>query len=246
MRETLDLDVKGATQSYLAIARDPNAPTIERQIAAARLEELRRIGAPAVGNDTAMEVLPDGLRNATDENAVKALQSAVTAVLTAAANPPQTESAPQPALPTLRPLVQFVLQTLREQPRSDRTSPSRLSQAAVADQTRVIERIRAYEIARAELAGRPTEADEIRRRAFPTWKAQPWPDEKTAAWNTVRANLLRWQQERQISSAEREILDRLLATLDADAKGSPELALARLDRLPIYAERLRAGLASER
>lgn len=246
LRETLDLDLGGATQAYLALARDPNAPMVERQVAAARLEELRRIGAPAVGEDTATEVLPEALRDAVVENAVRAMREAVAAVLAAAAKPAQAGTAAQPALPTLRPLVQFVVQALREPSRSDRSAPSRFLPTGSADQARILERIRASEIARAELAGRAEEADATRRRAFPTWKAQPWPHDKTAAWSTVRGNLVRWQQERQISGAEREILDQLLATLDADAKESPELALARLDRLPVYAERLRAGLATDR
>lgn len=247
LRETLDLDMKAAASAYLELARDTKAPAIERQIAAARLEELRRVGAPAVGPDTAAETLPTNLRTANDPEAVEALRAAVAAALAHPIEPAAAQGAMdrdrESALPPLRPLVQFVLQAARETESQTRSPSGRFQPFMSGDSSRVIERIRAHEIARAEVGGRQQEADEIRQRAFPTWKAQPWPADKQAAWKTVRENLVRWQQERQISGTEREILTRLLTLLDADAGQSAEAALARVDRLPIYAERLRVGIA---
>ena len=252
LRETLDLDLKGACKAYLALARDEKAPLLERQVAAARLEELRRIGAPAVGAETAPEALPPGLQRTQDPDTTASLQRAVAAALAAptrtqggeGAAPSGNVVATQPVLPSLRPLVQFVVQASRENTRDTRPGTPRLPQFGAPDQTRVVERVRAYEIARAEVAGRTTEADEIRLRAFPNWRAQPWPEDKAAAWKVVRNNLLQLQQERQINGDEREVLERLLTVLDADAQTSTEAALARIDRLPIYAERLRIGIGS--
>lgn len=252
LREMLDLDPKAASQAYLAIARDERAPAIERQIAAARLEELRRIGAPAASGDTAPEALPPGLRTQPDAATQEELRKSISAIL-GAATAPRAAAPATPGdrgndanLPSLRPLVQFVVQSARDDERQERSASIRFQPFGGPDSTRVIERIRAHEIARAEIAGRAQDAEDIRQRAFPTWKPQPWPQDRKAAWQTVRENLVRWQQERQLSGTERDILARLLTTLDADAQQSVDLALARLDRLPMYVERLRADVPAPR
>ncbi len=248
--ETLDLDIKGAASAYLALARDAQAPAIDRQIAGARLEELHRLGVPAVGANTATEILPANLRVENDPASAEALRTAIAAVLAPPTAEAGTQSATErsrdPSLPPLRPLVHLVLQAARETDNLPRSPVGRLQQFGTSGATRVIELIRAYEIARAEVSGRLQEAADLRQRSFPTWKPQPWPANKEAAWKTVRENLVHWQQERQMSSTERDMLSRLLTVLEAEALQSPESALQRLDRLPLYAERLRIGIAKDR
>ena len=83
-------------------------------------------------------------------------------------------------------------------------------------------------------------------RAFPNWRPQPWVGDATASYTRVRENLESWQRERQLSSGERETLRQLDAALVAAAAENPARALSLLDRMPIYAERLRSGTAERR
>lgn len=243
LRETLDLDMAGAVRSYRKIAQDTQAPMLERQIAAARLEELRRIGVRDTDPGKLLELVPESVRVAAEPpSSANGTQGTVPA-------PRSGESGtPVPIEPLTRPLVAAVVQHAREQlfpGQGDRGRMTR-NREPNTETARVVERIRAFEIARAELAGKADEADALRRRSFPTWKAQPWPADAAAAWSRARENLVSWQKDRQISASERETLRQLLAALDEDAKGGAEKALARIDRLPLYAERLKEGLPQSR
>jgi hypothetical protein len=111
-----------------------------------------------------------------------------------------------------------------------------------SDPARVLDRVRANEIVRAELDGRTDDAAALRRRGFPNWQPAPWPGDAAAAWARVRDNLAEWQRERQLTSAELELLRRLQAALAAAARQDPAAALRLLDRMPLYRERLRSGL----
>ncbi len=243
LRETLDLDMAGAVRSYREIAQDTQAPLLERQIAAARLEELRRIGVRDADPGKSLELVPAAVRTAADSP-----RPSSTPQDGGQSQGANRSEPPVPAEPLMRPLVAAVVQHAREQMfpgQGDRgrMTPNRNSSSETA---RVVERIKAFEIARAELAGKTEEADALRLRSFPTWKAQPWPADAAAAWTQARQNLVSWQKDRQISAAERETLRQLLAALDEDAKGGAEKALARIDRLPLYAERLKEGLPQAR
>ncbi len=250
IRETLDLDIRAAIRGYREVARDESQTAIERKVAAARLEELRRIGVIDASENAPSKLLPDQLISGDEAKAQETSAKAAADLARQAQNPTNPASAELPAeMPQLRPLVSAVLQLLRADllpSNLERGGSNRSRGFGGSDTTRVLERIRASDIARADLAGKPEEADALRLRSFPAWKPQPWPADASAAWTTARANLVEWQQERQLSSAERETLQRLLAALDEDAKTSPARALARIDRLPFYAERLRAGIAAPR
>ena len=243
LRETLDLDMAGAIRSYRKIAQDTQAPMLERQIAAARLEELRRIGVRDTDPGKLLELVPVAVR--TDADAQRPSSASQDARPAQEGNRNQP---PVPAEPLTRPLVAALVQYTREEMFPGQGDRGRMprNRNANTETARVVERIRAFEIARAELAGKTDEADALRRRSFPTWKAQPWPADAAAAWSRARQNLVSWQQDRQISASERETLRQLLAALDEDAKGGAEKPLARIDRLPLYAERLKEGLPQSR
>ncbi len=250
IRETLDLDIRAAVRGYREVAGDESQTAIERKVAAARLEELRRIGVIDASENTSAQLLPEQLVSGDEAKTQETNAKAAADWARHAQRASNPASAELPTeMPQLRPLVSAVLQLLRADfspSNLDRGGPVRPRGFAGSDTTRVLERIRASDIARADLAGKTEEADALRLRNFPAWKPQPWPADASAAWTTARANLVEWQQERQLSSAERETLQRLLAALDDDAKTSPARALARIDRLPFYSERLRAGIAAPR
>jgi hypothetical protein len=250
IRETLDLDIRAAIRGYREVAGDASQTAIERKVAAARLEELRRIGVIDASQNASVKLLPEQLVSGDEAKSQETNAKAAADFARHAQRASNPASAELPTeMPQLRPLVSAILQQIRSEvapSNQERPGPNRPRGFAGSDTTRVLERIRASDIARADLAGKPEEADALRLRSFPSWKPQPWPADANAAWSTARANLVEWQQERQLTGAERETLQRLLAALDEDAKVSPSRALARIDRLPFYSERLRAGIAAPR
>ena len=243
LRETLDLDVPAAVKGYRQIADDTRAPMLERQIAAARLEELRRLGIRDADPGVNLELLPAAVRNAGQpQRLAPANQDADPSRAAGGGNSANTND------PLLRPIVAALVQHVREQMFPNQGERDRMNRDhdSSAQTARVVERIRALEIARAELAGKREEADTLRQRSFPDWKPQPWPADSASAWEQARRNLVAWQQDRQLGASERETLRQLLATLDEDAKAGVEKPLARIDRLPLYAERLKEGVPQAR
>lgn len=247
MREVLDLDVRTAARLYRDLAADSAAPLTERVVADARLAELVRVGAN-VERPASPRTLPDllGTGAAGDGGDPAALRVQLEAELAVASKAPAEAHHELHAieLPPLRPLVQATAQAAAE--RRDPAFAEWRSQRGrgapgSTDAARLLDRIRANEIVRAELAGRPADAAALRMRAFPTWKPQPWPGDPAAAFARVRENLDEWLRERQLSGSERETLRQLAQALDAAAKEGPARALAMLDRMPVYAERLRFG-----
>ncbi len=243
LRETLDLDVPAAVKSYRQIADDARAPMLERQIAAARLEELRRLGVRGADPGVNLDLLPAEVRNAgRPQPSPPANQDTDPSRPAGGGNSANTHD------PLLRPIVAALVQHVREQMfpnQGDRGRMSRDRDSSVQT-SRVVERIRALEIVRAEIAGKREEAETLRLRSFPNWKPQPWPADATSAWEQARRNLVAWQQDRQLGASERETLRELLTTLDEDAKAGVDKALARIDRLPLYAERLKEGVPQTR
>lgn len=245
IREVLDLDVRTAARLYRDLAADPNAPLTERVVADARLAELARTGTE-VDRPASPRTLPDLLGAEAHVNDAAQVRAQVEAELALAAKDPAVarQELRTLELPTLRPLVQATAQAAAErrdpafaEMRSQRTRSS----PGGTDAARLLDRIRANEIVRAELAGRPADAAALRARAFPTWKPQSWPGEPNAAFSRVRENLEEWLRERQLSASERDTLRQLQLALESAAKESPARALALLDRMPVYAERLRYG-----
>src|SRR6185436_706434 len=106
---------------------------------------------------------------------------------------------------------------------------------------RVLDRIRANDIVRAELDGNSDQASMLRKRDFPNWRPPATAADPAAAWAQAAENLATWLRDRQLTPAERALLRRLQDELTRAAATSPQKALGLLDRMPLYAERLRAG-----
>ena len=243
LREILDLDTGGAITAYSRLATDDTAPPLDRQIAVARLHELRRIGFGLEVDPPDLQVLPrllqDHLRDnreaperlaATIEAELEAGRGDAAAVLDFFKKAEETE---------LRPLVLATVLAARERPNR---RPRRYYAPWIDHPARVLDRIRANDIVRAEINGDREKSGRLREKAFPNWEPQDWPDDKDAAWQQVSENLREWRNQRQLKPAERDLLRRLQAMLQSAARRGPEQALDHLDRMPLYLERLRTGL----
>jgi phage tail tape-measure protein len=153
IRETLDLDIRAAIQGYREVARDESHPTFDRKVAAARLEELRRIGVIEASEPSSAKLLPESLVSSAEAKAQETNAKAAADLakqVPRASNPASPEGKPE--VPPLRPLVSAVLQTLSSDApafAADRGGPNRTRGFGGNDTTRVLERIRAADIARA-------------------------------------------------------------------------------------------------
>ncbi len=253
LREILDLDVHGAAKIYREIARDGQNLVTERLVATARLAELHRLGIEEAGPEVEGKSLQDLLgQQVTAVEDKEALAVALQRELTAGQGEFQAAKLflASSEVPQLRPLVQATAQAAAEQTDPAMAELFRGARGRATQMTseasRVLERIRANEIVRAELSDRSEDAAALRSRAFPNWRPQPWVGDPKAAWQRVRENLAGWQRERQLSSGERETLRQLQQALETAAVTTPERAFALLDRMPIYAERLRSTTAQRR
>ena len=243
LQEVLDLDTKGAMKSYRRLATDDTAQPLDRQISVARLYELRRIGVGKDAPPPDLEVLPKLLQDhfrANQEPAERLAESIDAEVEVGQGDAEAVRSfLAKGAEIELRPLVVATVLAAREDPSR---RPQRYYYPWRNSPARVLDRIRANDIVRAELNGQREASEQLKREAFPNWQPQKWPDDKDLAWKTVRKNLREWRNQRQLKPAERELLRRLQAVLESDARRGPERALQRLDRMPLYFERLRVGL----
>lgn len=227
LREILDLDAAGAAADYVRLAGDATAPNLDRQVATARAYELGRLGVP-VEPLPPLDLVPVALR----PHFPSGHSSPVVEAVLAAARGDGTElrellAREGSGLPQLRPLVPLIL---------------RQNRPAGAAETRLLAWIRAFEIVRAELDGRADDAASLRALAFPDWQPKPWPADHGAAWALVLRNLGQWLQERELTPQVQALLRRLRVALEAAAQAEPGAALRMLDRMPLYAERLRAGI----
>jgi hypothetical protein len=249
LREVLDLDVAGAAATYAAIAQDKQAPPLERLVAVARRCELRTHGVGEQVPEQDLAVVPEELRRHFRE--VQQIgQASPVLELELAAGRGDRDAVRQffadTDVPQLRPLVLAAVQAAFESSNPSLAERQRQQRSRFPpwsnDSARVLDRIRANDIVRAELDGRTAHAADLRARWFPAWRSQPWPQDAAAAWQRVRHNLGEWQRERQLTRLEEELLRRLEAELAKAAATDPRAALQLLDRMPIYAERLRVGL----
>jgi len=238
LRELLDLDVAGAMAAYGNVSRDGLAPSGDRQIAAARAVELRRIGVgtelppPDLSalNDALRERLQHVLEQPPPQVFVDALRKA-----SAGRSGLQEVAAKTDQLPQVRP---FVMQLAVVQPagpgdrRGPRWPPLRTDDTAA--------RAAAMQVLRMELDhNRGLEASQTLRQAFPRFKPEPWPEDPKPALAHARANLELWLRDRELQPDERELLRRLATELATAAAANPSAATQLLDRLPYIAERLR-------
>lgn len=251
LQEVLDLDAAGAAAAYHRLAADRQAPQIERQVAIARATELRQLGIGRELPRPDLTILPEVLQQHFQQSP-QASPPVVALELEAGAGSAATvhEFFARTEVPQLRPLVVATVLAAAEQ--SNPSAAERLRQQRARfspwsnDPARVLDRIRANEIVRAELDGRAEDAAALRRREFPSWRPPTWPTDAAAAWEQARSNLLEWQRERQLTSSELDLLARLQAALTAAAAADPAAALRLLDRMPLFAERLRVGIPSAR
>jgi len=244
LQEVLDLDVAGAAAAYGRLASDRQAPLLDRLIATARIVELRQQG---VGRDAPapdLAIVPDVLRQRFQQTeqpeplfeqeleAGRGDRAAVRAFFV------------QNDVPQLRQLVFATVIAAAEQ--QDPGAAERRQQRArfwpwSSDPARVLDRIRANEIVRAELDGNSEQAALLRKREFPSWRPPATPADPAAAWAQAADNLATWLRDRQLTQDERALLRRLQDELTRAAATAPTKALGLIDRMPLYAERLRAG-----
>ncbi|MGE3171102.1 MAG: hypothetical protein AB7O97_00665 [Planctomycetota bacterium] len=246
LREVLDLDLKGAARGYARVADDAAAPTVERMVAGARLVELRRLGVDAPPPPE-LGFVPEGLRAHFAPSPTAAADPVLERELelAAGARAPLRAFLQATHLPPLRPLVLAAAQTAAEEADPGRARARRTRTRYLPwsnDPARVLDRIRANQIVQLELDGRRDDAAAERAITFASWRPAPWPADAGAAWQRVLANLDSWLRERELTAAEIELLRRLRAALTAAAQREPAAAFALIDRLPLYAERLRVGV----
>jgi hypothetical protein len=237
LRELLDLDVAGAAVIYGNVSRDGLAAGSDRQIAAARGVELRRIGVGTELRPPDLSVVPEALRERllhvleqpTPQVFVDALQKA------SAGRSGLQEVATQPdLLPQLRPFV--VPLAPPGERRGPRRPVLRTDDTAAPQQP---DRALAMQVLRMELEQRTIDASQTRRQWFQRFKPEPWPEDPKPALAHARRNLEQWLQERDLQPEERDLLRRLATELAAKAAANPGAATQLLDRLPYVAERLR-------
>ncbi len=244
--EVLDLDAEAAAAAYARLAADRQAPLREQLVATARCTELRRQGLRNTVPPPDLAIVPTVLRQHFEQSepspplfdreleAGRGDQAAVHQFFNSN------------EVPQLRPLVVATVLAAAELSNPSAAERMRQQRARFSpwtnDPARVLDYIRASEIVRAELDGRGDEAAGLRRRTFPNWRAPAWPPDVDAAWARVATNLGEWQRERQLISTERELLRRLQVALEQQAATDAAAALHWLDRMPLYAERLRVGV----
>lgn len=243
LQEVLDLETGRAMKSYRQLATDDTAQPLDRQIAVARLYELRRLGVGTNAPPPDLQVLPKLLQDHFRANQEPAGQLGESIEAEVQAGKGDAEAVrtffDKGEEVELRPLVVATVLAAREDPSR---RPQRYYYPWRNSPARVLDRIRANDIVRAELNGNRQASEQLKRQAFPNWQPQKWPEDKDIAWQTVRENLQEWRNQRQLKPAERELLRRLQTVLESDARRGPENALNRLDRMPLYFERLRVGL----
>lgn len=252
LREVLDLDVASAAAAYERVAATTGPGNLERWVAAARLGELHRLQAakdtPVTTNEppaplrATFQALQTPLP--TDEmlERVRREPSAVLQLLA-------TESG---RLPPLRPAVpaaeEWVMgqigPSLRDRMRQRMETLANRSRST--DVRRFTERLYSLDIVRAELQGRPAQANALRALYFADWRPPETPGEPAAHLQRVSTNLDAWLAESELGPQQQAVLRELKEGIDKQAATEPAAALALVKRLPLYAERLLDATATTR
>lgn len=247
LREVLDLDLPGAAADYERIAarRGPGNP--ERWVAAARLLELHRLQATDLVPAT--QDCPPPLR-ATFQSLAAPLS--VDALLARARRSPaealQELVSEGGRLPRLRPAVPAVESWLMDQigpslrERMRQRSEALASRSRSTDVRRYTERLYALDIARAELANRPAQANALRALYFRDWKPPEAAGDPQPHLARVRANLEAWLADGDLGAQQATALRDLGAGIQRLADTDAAAALAMVQRLPFFAERLLAAV----
>lgn len=244
LQEVLDLDVAGAAAAYDRLAADKQAPLLDRLVATARIVELRQQG---VGSDNAapdLAIVPEVVRTFFEDTAKPEPLFERELAAGHGDRAAVREFFQHDHVPPLRRLVDATVIAAAEL--QDPAAAERRHQRSRLwpfsnDPWRVLDRIRANEIVRAELDGDSEQAAMLRKREFPNWRPPATPADPAAAWTQASENLATWLRDRQLTPAERALLLRLQDELKREAATAPGKALSLLDRMPLYVERLRAG-----
>jgi hypothetical protein len=236
LREVLDLDTRAAAEEYAQISKDPRAEPSEREVAAARIVELSRLGVIQPPSPLDLHAIPAATRQRLEQSlaqptppifpsAREAASKGTAAILEFLATSGQ--------LPQLRPLV--APSTASDRPRSLRSTPiERPSDLRPQD------RVYALQVLRAELENRSADATDLRRRQFANWQPAPWPQDLAKALAPLEPNLAAWLAEREIEESERMLLGQLQRIVTQLQREDQAKLTALLDRLPVISDRLRA------
>lgn len=245
LREILDLDTAAAARGYEAVAADPRVAAAEYWVATARLAELDRLGLPVQRSPRAEPPPAGALRNAlTAAPTSVPLRQLVDQL---AETPEETLvaiAARTLAVPDVRPFTHLALEWARSQ--IDPGQLQWLQRMRQRDRTppQANDRVNALDVLRAETAGNRAQADMLRSIYFPSWKAPAWRD-AAATLPRVRERLDAWSADPETSAQQRSVLRALREAIDQRAEKDPEEALTFVARLPIYADRLLADVATE-
>ncbi len=238
LREVLDLDIAGATAAYAKVAADHRPGNLDRWVATARLAEIQRLGV-SIPMRADMRDAPPALR---EPLALMAQPLPVAELLQRAmAEPAQlwkTIGTEAGRLPPLRPVTPVAEEWRREQIPSLRgVRRAQASNRFRTDSTR-IDRSNATDILRAELEGRPSQAEALRQILFADWQRTAVPGDAKPYLEKVRANLDAMLREAELSITQRNLLSQLRDAVNEKAANDPAAALSLVTRLPFYAERL--------
>ncbi len=241
--EVMDLDVARAVAGYRRLAAEARPGQLERWVAAARLAELRRIGA-APGATPDLGELPPPLRAAF--TAVAQPLPASTLLARIHGEPKtvlQALTTEAGRLPTLRSVVpasedwlmRQIGPSLRDRWRQRMETWS--SRGRGAESARTTERIYAADVLRAELQGRTPQADALRALYFADWRPPAAVADAATELARIRHNLAAALGDSDMTAAQSALLRELGAALD-QRDADPAAAVALVRRLPLYAERL--------
>jgi hypothetical protein len=261
LHELLDLDSQGAAASYEVLATEQGGPAGQRWLAAARLCELRRLGAAPSTRGTDLAGMPESLQKALRETQ----QSPVpTDLLDRARNHPegllewlrQNQHAPRfsarPAVaeahrqalnqsePGKREMRRQLLAKMQvATQRGDRRTATELwRQIRLLEpesrEARPFDHVRALFILKCELAGKATQAAHLRAQYFGDWQPPGGPAPTVEATLLNIAAMLRADD---LLADEDDQLRLLQERLQAGGDGAAKV-LQLLARVPVYAEQL--------
>jgi hypothetical protein len=236
LRETLDLDIKGAAEDYANISRDLRAEPRDRETAAARFAELSRLGVIQPPTKPDLHAVPAPVRERLEQSLAQPVPPIFAAAREAARKGAAAVLeflAANGQLPQLRPLV--APSTAADRQRTPRaTTPERPADVRPQD------RVYALQVLRAELENRSADAAELRRRQFANWQPAAWPQDLAQGLTQIEPNLAAWLADRELEDGERVLLGQLQRlVVKLHREDGPRLT-ALLDRLPVISDRLRA------
>ena len=236
LREVLDLDVRGAISDYQAVAVERSS--LERWIAVARLEELRRLAIPAP-QPAPLKEAPRDLQKALPLLTPLAIAELTQRAAQLPAEPLRESEGAEAPLLDLHPAsaaAQIWVRSQSSLSASARFEMRRGTPTQAPDESRA--QTFANDILRRELEGRTQVADSLRERDFRGWRVPTPAGTPTEILARVRTNLDAWIKESAGNAALSELLVRLRDELEQRQASNPVDAVQLAMRLPRYTEKL--------